>query len=142
MKPSVSRRFQGRTQQRGAVLYVALMLLILLSLIGVVGMHVDITGMLDQAGIKVSTFQFGDQKTDSYPTTPITDAAAARFQADIDEMGELFVATVARNRGLSPDAVRATQAATFLGQHGVAAGLADAVMSADDAMMDVIASLD
>lgn len=40
MKPSVSRRFQGRTQQRGAVLYVALMLLILLSLIGVVGMQV------------------------------------------------------------------------------------------------------
>jgi hypothetical protein len=36
MKPSVSRRFQGRAQQRGAVLYVALMLLILLSLIGVV----------------------------------------------------------------------------------------------------------
>ncbi|WP_251280312.1 pilus assembly PilX family protein, partial [Enterobacter hormaechei] len=40
MKPTVSRRFQGRTQQRGAVLYVALMLLILLSLIGVVGMQV------------------------------------------------------------------------------------------------------
>ncbi|WP_395371677.1 S49 family peptidase [Komagataeibacter diospyri] len=109
--------------------------------IGVVGMHVDITGMLDQAGIKVTTFQFGDQKTDSYPTTPMTDGAASRFQADIDEMGELFVATVARNRGLSPDAVRETQAATFLGQHGVAAGLADAVMSADNAMMDVIASL-
>jgi type IV pilus assembly protein PilX len=40
MKPSVSRRFQGRTQQRGAVLYVALIMLILLALLGVVGMQV------------------------------------------------------------------------------------------------------
>ncbi len=109
--------------------------------IGVVGMHVDITGMLDQAGIKVTTFQFGSRKTDSYPTTPLTDAATAGFQAEIDELGELFVATVARNRSLSVDQVRATQAACFLGQHGVDAGLADAVMSADDAMAEFIASL-
>ena len=106
--------------------------------IGVVGMHVDITGALEQAGIKVTTFQFGDQKTDSYPTTTMSEEAAKRFQADIDAMGELFVATVARNRDIPADRVRATQAGTFLGQRGVDAGLADAVMGAEAAFRELL----
>jgi ClpP class serine protease len=65
----------------------------------------------------------------------------ARFQADIDTMGELFVATVARNRGLTPDQVRATQAGTFLGAAGVDIGFADAVMAPDEAFGALLASL-
>ncbi|MEG3347586.1 S49 family peptidase [Novacetimonas sp. GS1] len=106
--------------------------------IGVVGMHVDITGALEQAGIKITTFQFGDQKTDSYPTTTMSEEAAKRFQADIDAMGELFVATVARNRDIPADRVRATQAGTFLGQTGVDAGLADTVMGAEAAFRELL----
>jgi len=109
--------------------------------IGVVGMHVDITDMLDKEGIRVTTFQYGAYKTDGYPTTKLSDEAASRFQADIDVMGELFVNTVARNRSLPADQVRATQAGTFLGQLGVDAGLADAVMSADAAFLDFAAHL-
>ena len=56
-------------------------------------------------------------------------------------MGELFVETVARNRGLSVDVVRATEAGTFLGAKGVEAGLADTVMSPDAAFRELIASL-
>jgi len=56
---------------------------------------------------------------------PLSTEALARFQADIDAIGELFVATVARNRGLGPAAVRGTEATTFLGASGVKAGFAE-----------------
>lgn len=105
--------------------------------IGVITMHVDITKMLDQFGVKVTTIQFGDRKSDSYPTTPLSDGARERLQADIDVLGEMFVALVARNRGVNAMAVREMQAGTFLGEAGVAARLADAVMGADQAFLEL-----
>ncbi|GAB6854176.1 S49 family peptidase [Asaia astilbis] len=102
--------------------------------IGVVGMHLDVTASLADAGIKVTTFQFGERKTDSYPTTAMTEPARTRMQADIDELGEMFVALVARNRNISPESVRNTQAATFLGEKGVALGLADRTATPQEAI--------
>jgi signal peptide peptidase SppA len=101
--------------------------------IGVVTMHTDITGALEKFGVKVSTIQFGARKTDFYPTTPLSDAARDRLQAEVDRLGGMFVDMVARNRSISAAAVRKTEAATFLGSDGVAQKLADAVMSPQDA---------
>jgi ClpP class serine protease len=56
-------------------------------------------------------------------------------------MGELFVKTVARNRGLSVKTVRDTQATTFLGAAGVEIGFADAVMAPDEAFRSLLAEL-
>lgn len=109
--------------------------------IGVIAMHVDITAALEKFGIKVSTIQFGSRKSDSYPTTPLSDEARERFQNDINLMGEMFVDLVARNRGLAASKVRGTQAGTFLGELGIAAGLADEVMSADEAFVSLRESL-
>jgi signal peptide peptidase SppA len=106
--------------------------------IGVITMHVDMTKMLEQFGIKVSTIQFGERKSDSYPTTPLSDEARARFQADIDVMGEMFVDLVARNRGLAASKVRATEAGCFLGAAGVDQGLADGVMPPDEAFLSIV----
>ena len=105
--------------------------------IGVVAMHTDITGALEKFGIKVTTIQYGARKTDSYPTTPLSDSARERFQSDIDLMGEMFVDLVARNRGLAASKVRATQAGCFLGESGVTAGLADEVLSPDEAFVSL-----
>lgn len=103
--------------------------------IGVIAFHTDITRALDDAGLKVTTLQFGARKSDGMPTTPITSAARQRMQAEVDSMGELFVATVARNRGLKARDVRATEAGTFLGSDALSAGLADAVASPDEAFL-------
>lgn len=110
--------------------------------IGVITMHVDITGALDQAGVKVTTFQYGARKSDWYPTTPMSDEAAARIAADCRAMGELFVSTIARNRNLSPDQVRKTEAGTFLGARGLEQGLVDAVMAPDAAFLSLLETLD
>jgi signal peptide peptidase SppA len=106
--------------------------------VGVIAMHMDITKMLDDAGIRVTTIQYGDRKSDSYPTTPLSDEAQARMQADVDRLGELFVAQVARNRGLKRSAVRDTEAACFMGETAVEVGLADEVTPVDRAVLDFI----
>jgi ClpP class serine protease len=106
--------------------------------IGVITMHVDVTKALEEMGIKVTTVQYGSRKSDSYPTTPLSEEARARIQQDIDTMGELFVETVARNRGIAAEKVRATEAGCFLGAAGVEQGLADGVMSPDEALLSLI----
>jgi len=106
--------------------------------VGVITMHLDITKMLEKSGILVTTVQYGDQKSDTYPTTPLSDDARARLQADVDLMGEMFVNLVARGRGIRASEVRDTQAGCFLGDEAVNVGFADAVMSVEQAFLDII----
>ena len=109
--------------------------------IGVVCCHVDFSKALAGAGVKVTFIQYGDRKTDGAAETPLSDEALERFQADIDTMGQLFVETVARNRGMPAAKVRDTQATTYLGDAGVRLGLADAVMAPDASFRELLASI-
>jgi capsid assembly protease len=101
--------------------------------IGVVAMHTDLTKMLDEQGVKITMVQFGARKTEQYPTAKLSDEARERMQAEVDQLGEMFVGMVARNRKISAGRVRNTEAGTFLGAAGVDAGLADAVASPQEA---------
>ncbi|MBN6728551.1 MULTISPECIES: S49 family peptidase [Burkholderia cepacia complex] len=109
--------------------------------VGVICMHVDFSKALSQAGIDVTLIHYGDRKADGNEYSPLSKDARARIQADVDAMGELFVETVARNRGLTAARVRSTQAGTFLGAAGVEVGFADAVMAPDDALASLLAEL-
>jgi signal peptide peptidase SppA len=109
--------------------------------VGVIAMHVDWSQALTDAGLKVTFITFGDRKADGAAELPLSPEALARFQADMDTMGELFVSTVARNRSLDPEQVRATQASTYLGTTGVEMGLADAVMAPDAAFRALVETL-
>jgi len=109
--------------------------------VGVIAMHVDWSQALTDAGLKVTFITFGDRKADGAAELPLSSEALARFQADMNTMGELFVSTVARNRSLDPEKVRATQASTYLGTTGVEMGLADAVMAPDAAFRALVETL-
>jgi signal peptide peptidase SppA len=101
--------------------------------VGVIALHVDLSKALEEAGITVTLIQYGARKSDGSDMIPLAPEARTRFQADIDAVGKLFVNTVARNRKLDAAKVQATEAGTFLGAAGVAAGFADAVMAPDEA---------
>ena len=109
--------------------------------IGVIWMHMDWSKALTAAGFKVTFITYGDLKADGHPEIPLSEDARKRFQADITTMGELFVSTVARNRNISAQAVRDTQAATYLGADGVSHGLADEVMAPDAAFRALLAEI-
>ncbi|MET3134998.1 ClpP class serine protease [Oxalobacteraceae bacterium GrIS 1.11] len=109
--------------------------------IGVIWMHMDWSKALTSAGFKVTFVTYGDTKADGHPEIPLSPEALARFQGEINTMGELFVSTAARNRNLPVKAVRGMQAATYLGAEGVSQGLADAVMAPDAAFRALLAEI-
>jgi len=109
--------------------------------IGVIWMHMDWSKALTGAGFKVTFITYGESKADGHPEIPLSPEALARFQGDIDMMGELFVTTVARNRNISAKAVRDTQAATYLGAAGVSQSLADDVLAPDAAFRALLAEI-
>ncbi|WP_186183310.1 S49 family peptidase [Burkholderia gladioli] len=109
--------------------------------IGVIVMHVDWSKALTNAGVAVTFITYGERKADFHPEIPLSKEAYQAAQADINTMGELFVATVARNRRLSADVVRKTEAACYMGDAGVSIGLADAVMAPDEALLALLKEL-
>ncbi len=83
----------------------------------------------------------GDRKFEGNEYEPLSKAALTTLQADVEEIGGLFCATVARNRGIDAATVRDMQGVTFLGAAGVAARLADACEAPDEAFADLLARL-
>jgi ClpP class serine protease len=63
------------------------------------------------------------------------------MKSDILAVGDMFDATVARNRKMKVSQVFDTQAGTFLGAAGVDVGFADAVMSPDQAFRALLKQL-
>lgn len=95
--------------------------------VGVVTMHVDYSKMLADQGISVQFIYAGKHKVDGNPYEPLPDAVRADIQSRIDATYEKFVATVAKNRGLDPKAVRNTEARCYGADEAKALGLVDSV---------------
>jgi ClpP class serine protease len=102
------------------------------------GGHVGSVGVIWQAldqsqqdkalGLRYTVIQFGARKNDFNPHFPISKEALDWAQPEVDRMGEQFVALVARNRGIKPQAVRDTEAGLLFGPAAVQAGFADAIL--------------
>ncbi|PTM75806.1 peptidase S49-like protein [Cereibacter johrii] len=97
--------------------------------IGVVAMHSDMSGALDQKGIAVTLIHAGARKVDANPYQPLPESVRARIAGELEDLRQLFAETVAEGRGRRLDTLRAlgTEAAVFRGEAAVFAGLADEV---------------
>jgi signal peptide peptidase SppA len=109
--------------------------------IGVIAMHADQSVKDAKDGVRYTTVFAGARKNDLNPHEPISDEAHAFLKAEVGRVYDLFVDTVARHRNLSADAVRATEAGIYFGADAVAAGLADAVGTFDDVLLELTDSL-
>ena len=98
--------------------------------IGVVVMHADLSGQLDQDGVRVTLIHSGQHKVDGNPYEPLPENVRDDIQREIDVLRFLFAETVAAGRAgrLSQQAALATEATTFRGADAVSAGLADEVV--------------
>ncbi|ABE29338.1 peptidase S49 family protein [Paraburkholderia xenovorans LB400] len=110
--------------------------------VGVLVVHVDFSKALTDAGIAVTLITSGEHKADGNEYRPLSRDAYRRIKADVDATAKMLIAMVAHNRGLSQAQVRDTEGATYLGAAGVRAGLADAVMSPDEALLSLLRELD
>ena len=95
--------------------------------IGVVALHTDMSGALDQKGIAVTLIHAGAHKIDANPYQPLPEAVHGQMQRELEVVRFLFAETVAAGRGdrLTQTAALATEAAVFRGTDAIAAGLAD-----------------
>jgi ClpP class serine protease len=105
--------------------------------IGVVAYHADLSAAMASDGIAVEFVFAGARKIDGNQTQPLSDPARAALQARVDAMYARFCAVVAANRGMSAEAVAATEAACFRGRDAIAAGLADACTTMEDCVMQL-----
>lgn len=101
--------------------------------IGAVIVHEDWSGAAEKAGVVVTPIQFGAKKTDGAWFKPLSETARADLQAEIDAIGERFVADVTAGRPmLSRKTQIDTQAGCFMAEHPEAAMSGKALGLVDD----------
>lgn len=106
--------------------------------VGVITMHLDVSKFIEDLGFKLSIVQFGDRKSDYSMFKPLSDGARERLQADVNTVGQMFIDSVSKGRKMPRGKVRGTEAGIYMGAAGVEVGFADAVMSPQDALTDLI----
>lgn len=97
--------------------------------IGVIAMHVDMSKMLDDAGIKVTLIYESKHKADGNPYEPLAEDVRVEIEAGIKKSYNNFVALVAKNRGIDEKKVRETESRTYRADDALALGLIDAIAS-------------
>lgn len=100
--------------------------------VGVIWLHASIADQLKNEGVKVTFIHAGAKKAQGNPYEDLSNEDLADFQEEIERYGEIFYEAVAEQRGISVDAVRDTEAGTFMGEQAVEIGFADEVMEKEE----------
>lgn len=109
--------------------------------VGVVTYHVDLSKAAEKSGYAVTYIFAGKHKVDGHPYAPLPEDVRQRIQERLDTLYSVFVASVARNRGLSEQAVRETEALTFTADKALSVGFADSIGTAGDGLASFVADL-
>lgn len=109
--------------------------------VGVVGIHVDQSGYDKEMGLKYTPIYSGARKIDGWGHAPLSTEVKERFQARFDESRLKFAESIAAFRGMSIEAVMATEAETYDDVRAVEVGFADAVQSFDETLAELTAEI-
>lgn len=109
--------------------------------IGCISMHVDLTEMLKDDGIKITFIRSAPRKMEGNPYEPLSDAAKKTIQASVDFHASAFIESVARNRNMAESDIRNMQAACFDPPDALENGLLDAVQPPIEAVSSFLSSL-
>lgn len=102
--------------------------------VGVVMLHLNMAGALKEIGFEITPIFAGAHKVDGNWWSKLPATVRERWQAEVDDLRDLFADTVARGRGMDADEVKATEALCYAGQAAVDIGFADEVMTAAEAV--------
>uniref|UniRef100_A0AAU7YKP9 S49 family peptidase n=1 Tax=Wolbachia endosymbiont of Oeneis ivallda TaxID=3171168 RepID=A0AAU7YKP9_9RICK len=95
--------------------------------IGVIASHIDQSGFDEKCGIKYTTVFAGSRKNDLNPHEPMTSESLGSLQKEVDRLYEMFLQLIARNRNLSTEKIKSTEAGLYFGEKAVEIGLADGI---------------
>jgi signal peptide peptidase SppA len=110
--------------------------------VGVIAIHYEQAKYEEEAGVKYTAIYAGAHKDDFSMHHALSDEAREVAQRSVDKSYDIFCQTVARNRGMSEEEIRETEAAIYKGDDAVSMGLADEVASWDQAMAGIVAGID
>ena len=105
--------------------------------IGVVMAHMDRSEQLKKEGVKVTYVYAGKHKIDGAGSEPLSEAARAEAQTQVNAMYDAFTSRVAASRGISQDAVKKTEALIFSGRDAISMSLADELAGERQALASV-----
>lgn len=105
--------------------------------VGVIASHMERSKQLETAGVKVTTVYAGAHKNDLSPNEPLTDQSIRVLNDLVQESYQLFTGAVSVYRGMSIEAVRATEAGLYRGQAAITIGFADRLQTPQDAVDDL-----
>lgn len=109
--------------------------------IGVVMTHMDRSKQMERSGVKPTLIYAGAHKVDGNPFGPLSETVQADLQGEVMKFYDQFVALVARGRpGMSEQAIRNTEARTYIGQDAIDNGLADRIATLDEVLNDLSAT--
>ena len=97
--------------------------------IGVIASHMDQSAFDEKQGVKYTTVFAGNRKNDLNPHEPLTSESMQTLQSEVSRLYEMFVELVARNRSLTTEAVKATEAGLYFGLDAIQTGLADEILT-------------
>lgn len=104
--------------------------------LGVIRVVTEYSKAFEKEGITKTVMRAGRYKALGNPFEPLSEDGKAEIQAKLDDIYQIFIDTVARNRGTTAiiaDQVMG-QGREFLGKRGLEAGLVDAVGDFEDAL--------
>lgn len=101
--------------------------------IGTISVQMEFTKYLADLGVTPTVLTHGENKSAGNPFEKLSPKSKATLQKTVNDFGQMFVAAVARGRGVSPERVMSDygQGQIFLAPEAVERGLIDAVQSWD-----------
>ena len=109
--------------------------------VGVIAVHLDQSKADEAEGLSYTVFRSGRYKAEHNSLEPLTDHAKSTLQEEIDRLYAIFVDQVARNRGLSVEAVSGTEAEVYFGPKAIEIGFADRIGTIDQAHQQLVEEL-
>jgi hypothetical protein len=104
-------------------------------------MHADRSGEIAAKGINVTVVQAGAKKTQFSQLNALSPEAQKQAEGIVGDIYNDFAAHVAAGRGMSVDAVKATEADVFAAKDAKKIGLIDAVVTQDQFHLAMVAAM-
>lgn len=101
--------------------------------IGVITMHVDMSKLLQDFGIKIELIYEAEHKADGNPFEPLPEGVRADIKARIHTSYERFVAVAAENLGIDAKIIRDTKSRTYGADDALKLGLIHAIAAPSEA---------
>lgn len=109
--------------------------------IGAICTFVDQSKLDEKLGVSFKYIASGKKKAQFNPHSPLSDDAESELQSEIDRLGTMFCAMVARNRKMDVADVQGMEAGLSFGPAGVGSRLADEMGTYSDAMNGLLARI-